>query len=209
MKKTVLVGILATAFAFAIFTGCNEKEINQEAATVDVQTEDVVETEEINKEENETETEPEDDNATEEEHEESEIEEEPTETHTCSFAYEDRTYTIPSKDNSYVEMMEEAGLIEKGKYTGSFVTVFNSEVAAVAMNTDNPELDFGHERRGSVTDAQVQQYLNDFRSELEKYKNGTLEAVDFDGDGEVTLAEQSICAVFTCGRTFKGIFTCD
>lgn len=186
MKRKLLVGTLIGVMMITALAGCGKKT----TPTEDTEKTEVQETTESA----ETDVEKEEAAA-----------EEPVEVET--HVVDGLEITIPAEDNHYVEMMEDAGLIEKGKFTGSWVRELSNDEVAVCMNAENPQLYFGYEDEATCTEDEINQFIADVNTQLNKINSGSLAAVDFNGDGTITNSEKFIVSIFTTGTTYEGIYT--
>lgn len=105
-----------------------------------------------------------------------------------------------------IKKLEDAGVAEVGKYTGTYIYFFNEEEAMICMKSTNPNaLDFGlGEEQGTITDEEYDAWAEGYLTEVTKYLDGKLTAIDVNGDGKITYADQAVCAVFTYGQDFYG-----
>ncbi len=197
MKRKLLAVVLLGVMATAVLTGCGAEKEEKETTVAEVETDTEVVTDED--EDVSTPVNPEEDVK--------EVESIETETVTYE-ATNGQTvvFEFPEVDNTMITKLEDAGIAETGKYTGTYIHFFNEEEAMICMKSTNPNaFDFGLiEEQGTITDEEYNTWAEGFRAEVTKYLDGKLTAIDVSGDGKITYADQAVCAVFTYGQDFYG-----
>ena len=214
MKKRVLAVLLTAAMCFPI-AACGKDDSNR--ARDD---EEVIESEETTEE------------STEEssvvvlvdETELSEISEEtivePTETTRTIEIDGFQSFTMPAEDTTYIDMLIDAGIAPE-YYRGTYIDFINGDgtddfygdivIYFVNSNTD-PDVrifDFTDDGDG-LSDADAEEalaiYTEYYYCYYDYYENyDGRQAIDLDGDGEISDTEMGICAYFTSGVEWRGL----
>ena len=124
-----------------------------------------------------------------------------------TYTYGPFAFEMPAGENSYVEQLEQAGLISEGQLDGTYIDIDEAGNFIICMpGTGSGEVyDIGYpNEEGSMTQEQEDTFTEVFFGEFNEYHSGSKTAVDLNGDGIIEDFENYICAAATCGLNLRG-----
>lgn len=214
MKRKIFTASLAAVMMVASFTSCAAS--NNETIVTEVEETEQVETANVT-EESSVET-------TIEETEPSETSEETiVETTEAARTIEVdgfQPFTMPAEDTTYIDMLIDAGIAPE-YYRGTYIDFIvgdgtddfwgDTVIYFVNSNTDPDVRVFDFTDAGDgLSDSDAEEalaiYTESYYCYFDYYENyDGRQAIDLDGDGEISYSEMGICAYFTSGVEWRGL----
>ncbi len=129
-------------------------------------------------------------------------------------------FTMPAEDTTYIDMLIDAGIAPE-YYRGTYIDFIVGDgtddfygdlvIYFVNSNTDPDVRVFDFTDAGDgLSDADAEEalaiYTESYYCYYDYYENyDGRQAIDLDGDGEISDAEMGICAFFTSGVEWRGL----
>lgn len=124
-------------------------------------------------------------------------------------------FVIPAEDTTYIDKLIDAGIAPE-YYRGTYIAFddnvgeWGSMIIYFVNNNPDPSVqiyDFA-DMEGDFEDQEFFSiYLESYYRYFDYYENyDGRQAIDLDGDGEISYSEMGICAFFTCGLEWRGFF---
>lgn len=221
MKKRILV--LLAAASMLMITACSSKEESTEAkaskkeeTTTAEDTAEATTTEETKEEPVETTTEATTE-ATSVTTTETTTSEETTEATRMVEAEGWDSFVMPAEDTTYIDKLIEAGIAPE-YYRGTYIAFTETDekngdmIIYFVNNNTNPSgkvydfTDAGDALSEEDANEATELVRESFYCYFDYYENyDGREAIDLNGDGQVTNTEKNICAFFTCDAEFRGL----
>ena len=216
MKKKVLAVLLTAAMCFPI-AACGKGDSNR--ARDD---EEVIESEETTEESTEESSDVVlvDETELTEISEETIVETEATETARTIEVDGFQSFTMPAEDTTYIDMLIDAGIAPE-YYRGTYIDFIvgdgtddfwgDTVIYFVNSNTDPDVRVFDFTDAGDgLSDSDAEEalaiYTESYYRYFDYYENyDGRQAIDLDGDGEISYSEMGICAYFTSGVEWRGL----
>ena len=131
-----------------------------------------------------------------------------------------QSFTMPAEDTTYIDMLIDAGIAPE-YYRGTYIDFIPGDgtddfygdgvIYFVNSNTDPDVRVFDFTDAGDgLSDSDAEEALAIFTESyycyFDYYENyDGRQAIDLDGDGEISYAEMGICAYFTSGVEWRGL----